>query len=127
MTEPATSRPPSILVVDDDDTFRATLARSLGSRGYDVWGASSYFEAVGRVLVEPPRFAIVDLRMPERSGFDLIEEFRRISPATVIVVLTADGSAQSKDAAMRLGVFAYLTKPTDADEIVAALVRATRA
>jgi two-component system response regulator RegA len=114
-------------VVDDDETFRAALARSLVSRGCDVRGAANYFEAIGRVLADPPRFAIVDLRMSERSGFELIAEIRRTSTTTAIVVLTADGSAQSKAEASRLGASAYLTKPADAEDVVAALVRATPA
>jgi two-component system response regulator RegA len=127
MTAPASSRPPSILLVDDDETFRAALARALMSRGYDVRVAANYVEAVARVLAEPPRFAVVDLRMPGRSGLELIEEIERISPATMIVVLTGDGSARSKAEARRLGAAAYLTKPTDADQLLAALARATPA
>ena len=117
----------SILVVDDDATFRGALARSLTSRGYDVWVAADYFEAVGRVLAQPPSFAVVDLRMPRRSGFELIEEIKRISSGTIVVVLTADRSPESMAEAKRVGASAYLTKPTDADEIVAALLRATPA
>src|SRR5262249_22096841 len=73
MTAPLQPGRPSVLVVDDDETFRATLARSLVAHGYDVWPAGSYVEAVGRVLAEPPAFTIVDLRMPGRSGFELID------------------------------------------------------
>jgi two-component system response regulator RegA len=114
-------------VVDDDDTFRATLARSLGSRGYDVWVAANYAEAVERVLAEAPSFAVVDLRMPRRSGFELIDEMKRISPTTIVVVLTADGSPESIADAKRLGASGYLTKPADADEIIAALTGEHRA
>lgn len=110
----------SILVVDDDATFRGALARSLMSRGYEVWTAANYFEAVGRVLAEPPQFAVVDLKMAGRSGFDLVEEIKRVHPATTIVVLTADRSPESKAEAVRRGASVYLTKPTDADEVIAA-------
>jgi two-component system response regulator RegA len=91
-TPPA--QPGSILVVDDDATFRGALARSLTSRGYDVWTAANYLEAVGRVLAEPPQFAVVDLKMPGHSGFDLVEEIKHVHPPTTIVVLTADHSPQ---------------------------------
>jgi two-component system response regulator RegA len=74
-----------------------------------------------------PRAESGSILMPGRSGLELIGEIRRISPATTIVVLTADGSAQSKAEARRLGASAYLTKPTDADQIIATLVSATPA
>ena len=62
------ARAHSILHVYDDETFRRVLARSLASRGYDVGTAANYFEASDRLLAQPPRFAVVDLKMPERSG-----------------------------------------------------------
>jgi len=112
----------SILVVDDDATFRGVLARSLTSRGYDVSIAANYLEAVGLCVAQPPEFAIVDLKMPGRSGLDLVEQIKRVNPATTVLVLTADRSPESKAEALRLGACAYVTKPTDADEVIAALI-----
>ena len=112
---------PFVLVVDDDRTFRTVLARSLRSRGYDVEVARSYDEAINRVMLNPPRVALVDLHMPERSGFELIDAIKRIHPTTVFIMLTADHSPESMAAAAARNVFRYLTKPTDADEVIAAL------
>jgi len=113
----------SILLVEDDEPFRSVLARSLRARGYQVWLAANYVEAVGRVLAEPPQFAVVDLQMPGRSGLELIEEIKRLQPGTTIVVLTGDRSLESKADALRRGASGYLTKPTDTDELIAALER----
>ncbi|HVV51246.1 MAG TPA: response regulator [Polyangia bacterium] len=112
---------PFVLVVDDDGTFRTVLARSLRSRGYDTDVAGSYDEAITRVMLSAPQVALVDLHMPERSGFELIDAIKRIDPTTVFIVLTADQSRESMEAAAARGVFRYLTKPTDADEVIAAL------
>lgn len=120
MTDPRNAPARSILVVDDDETFRAVLARALRVR-YEVATAGSYEDAIARGLVDGPDCALVDLQMPGRSGFELIAAIKRIHPATIVVVLTADRSPESKAAATERGASGYLTKPTDADEVIAAL------
>ena len=114
----------SILLVEDDDVFRLVLARALRARGYEVQVAAGYEEAVDMVVARPPRLALVDLRMPGRSGFDLIDAIRRIHPSTVVLVLSADRSAASREEARKRGAADYLTKPADIDDIVAALTSA---
>jgi len=111
----------SILLVEDDDVFRLVLARSLRARGYDVQVAAGYEEAVDVAVARPPRLALVDLRMPGRSGFDLIEAIKRIHSPTVVVVLSADRSDASRREARKRGAAVYLTKPADIDDIVATL------
>ena len=111
----------SILVVDDDETFRTVLARSLRARGLEAVAAASYEEALGRVLVNRPDCALVDLKMTGRPGLELVTALKRIDPTMIVVVLTADRSPESKAAAIECGASGYLTKPTDADEIIAAL------
>ena len=121
MTDRGQEAAPFVLVVDDDGMFRTVLARSLRSRGYHTDVAGSYDEAINRVMLSPPRVALVDLHMPERSGFELIDAIKRIHPTTVFIVLTADRSPESIEAAAARGVFRYLTKSTDEEEVVAAL------
>jgi two-component system response regulator RegA len=113
----------SILLVDDDETFRKILARSLRGRGYDVCVAAGYDEALARVVAETPHFAVVDLRMAGRSGLDLVEAIKRARAETAVIVLTADQSLATRAAARRLGASDYLAKPADTDDLIAALAR----
>ncbi len=117
------SEPISILLVDDDETFRARLARALRERGYDVHQAASPQGAVELAMAESPELALVDLRMPGGSGLDLVRDLVRIDPSTNVVVLTGYGSIATALEAVRLGATHYLSKPADVDEILAAFAR----
>lgn len=110
----------TIMIVDDHEPFREQLARSLTRRGHSVRTAANFDEAVKAVAVEPPQRAIVDLRMPGKSGLELLAHFRSASPATQVVILTGFGSIVTAVDAMRLGATNFLPKPADADEILAA-------
>jgi len=115
---------PSLLIVDDDDTFRERLARALVRRGYDVRTAANYDSAVRSAEEDSPEFAVVDLRMPGgRTGIDVLRELRRIDSATKVVMLTGYGSIATTVDAMRLGATNYLPKPADADDVIRALSR----
>ncbi len=113
--------PRSILVVDDDDTFRTRLVRAFADRGFDARGAKDGEEALRRARAESPEYAVVDLRMPGDFGLDVVRALREIDEATRIVVLTGYGSIATATQAIRLGAVDYLTKPSDADQILAAL------
>lgn len=115
---------PSILLVDDDEVFRRRLARAFEERDYDVRTAGDYDEAVVSAREDSPEFAVVDLRMPGRSGLELVRTLGDIDPGTKIVVLTGYGSIATAIDAIRLGATYYLPKPADADDIVAAFARA---
>lgn len=115
---------PSILIVDDDDVFRTRLARAFDDRDYDSRTAANFDEAVALAQEESPEFAVVDLRMPGRSGLELVQALRGIDRATKTVVLTGYGSIATALDAIRLGATYYLPKPADADDIVAAFARA---
>jgi two-component system response regulator RegA len=115
---------PSILLVDDDDRFRDRLARAFAARGYEVRTAPDYEGAVTLARAESPELAVVDLRMPGRSGLDLVRELRAIDAATKIVVLTGYGSIATAVDAIHLGAAHYLAKPADVDDILAAFGRA---
>ncbi|MBL8785857.1 MAG: response regulator [Deltaproteobacteria bacterium] len=113
----------SILVVDDDDTFRERVMRSLRARGFEVRGASTPADALVLAREDSPELALVDLRMPEGYGLDLVRELLAIDPATRVVVLTGYGSIATAIEAIRIGAHHYLQKPADADEIVRAFRR----
>lgn len=114
---------PSILIVDDDEAFRDRLVRALAQRGFDVRSASTPLEAVEHARVESPEFAVVDLRMPDGSGLELLRDLKGIDAATKVVVLTGYGSIASAIEAMRLGATHYLPKPATVDDILAAFRR----
>jgi two-component system response regulator RegA len=113
----------SILVVDDDETFRRRLARALEDRGYDVRMAGDYEAAMRSAREDSPQLAVVDLKMPGHSGLELVRDLLAVDPTTRIVVLTGYGSIATAVDAMRLGAKHYLPKPADADEILSALTR----
>jgi two-component system response regulator RegA len=113
----------SILLVDDDETFRTRLARAFTQRGYEVRVAADPAEAVALTTAESPELALVDLRMPGGSGLDLVRDLVRIDPSTNVVVLTGYGSIATALEAVRLGATHYLSKPADVDEILAAFAR----
>lgn len=116
----------SILVVDDDDLFRERLSRALRDRGFDVQQAKNADEAIALARTDSPEHAVVDLKMPGRSGLELVRDLRAIDDATTIVVLTGYGSIATAVEAVKLGAAHYLTKPADADDVIAAFERADR-
>lgn len=114
----------SILIVDDDEVFRRRLARAFEDRGYDTRVASDFESAVASATEDSPELAVTDLKMPGRSGLELVQALHEIDPATKVVVLTGYGSIATAIDAVRLGATYYLPKPADADDIVAAFARA---
>jgi two-component system response regulator RegA len=113
----------TMLVVDDDEVFRTRLARALRDRGYEVRVAGSFDEARALAVEDSPELAVVDLRMPGRSGLELVKELRALDATTRVVVLTGYGSIATAVEAMRLGAVHYLPKPADADDVLAAFAR----
>ena len=114
---------PLLLLVEDDETLRRRLARAFEGRGFAVRAAATTIEAEAALAEDTPEFVVLDLRMPDGSGLDLIPKFKHADPATRIVVLTGYGSIATAMEAVRRGAVDYLTKPADADEILAALER----
>ena len=111
----------TLLLVDDDEVYRERLARALRDRGFDVATASGGEEAIAHAHREAPELAVVDLRMPGASGIEVLEALRAVDPATRVLMLTGYGSIATAVEATRRGAVGYLSKPADADEIVAAL------
>ena len=113
---------PTLLVVEDDELLRQRLVRAFVERGFLVQGAASVGEAQ-RLSEDPPEYAVVDLRIGDESGLDVLRALLAKDPATRVVVLTGYGSIATAVEAMRLGAVHYLTKPADADQILSALKR----
>jgi two-component system, response regulator RegA len=120
------STPLTILVVDDDDAYRAQLSRALERRGFRVVAAANAGAANDLARAHPVTFASVDLRMPGGSGLGLVRTLRELRPALVVVVVTGYGSIATALDAVRLGATHYLTKPVDASALLAAFAGATR-
>lgn len=117
---PISNDTPSLLLVDDDDTFRSVLARALEKRGFSVTTADSVETALPLAQVSPPEFAVIDLKMHGASGLVLVQTLHELDPATRIVMLTGYASIATAVEAIKLGATQYLSKPANADEIVAA-------
>ncbi|MDX2091204.1 MAG: response regulator [Kofleriaceae bacterium] len=110
----------SILVVDDDDALRGRLVRAFADRGYEVKQASGHAEALVIARAHPIDRAVVDMRMEGLGGLAVIQDLHALQPAMQIVVVTGYGSIATAVEAMRLGARDYLTKPAQADQILAA-------
>jgi two-component system response regulator RegA len=108
------------LVVDDDEIFQKRLCRALADRGWDVSGAADGAAALRMAAESSPDLAIVDLRLPEMGGLDIVRELHRLDDTTCIIMLTGYGSIATALTATKLGASHYLSKPADADQILAA-------
>lgn len=111
---------PTILVVEDDDAFRTILLSAFQDRGFEAEGVADAAAAVRVAERESPEMAVVDLRLPDQSGLEVVKRLKAIDASTSIVVLTGYGSIATALESVRLGATHYLTKPTDADRILAA-------
>jgi two-component system, response regulator RegA len=123
MTERDAKLLPTILVVEDDEAFRGLLVSALDARGYEAKGVADAQAAIEAARHESPEMAIVDLRLGEESGLDVVRALKAIDASTAIVVLTGYGSIATALESIRLGALHYLTKPTDPDRILAAFER----
>lgn len=116
----------SMLLVDDDETFRERLARALRERGFDVRTAASVDEAVALAEQDSPEYAVIDLRMPGKGGMELLRELNRVDAGTRALILTGYGSIATAVEAVRLGAVNFIPKPADADDVVAAFEKYER-
>lgn len=113
----------TIILVDDEEIFRHRLARAFTKRGFTVFTAADYDEAVAVISQHHPQLAVVDLKMPGKSGLELIATAKKIHPAVKIVVLTGYGSIATATEATKLGAVYYLPKPADVDGILTAFAK----
>jgi len=110
----------TLLLVDDDVIFCKVLGKALGNRGFTVLVAHSVEQAIPLAHSHQPELAVVDLKMHGTSGLTLVKELHELDPATRIVMLTGYASIATAVEAIKLGATQYLTKPANADEILAA-------
>jgi len=113
----------SLLIVDDDRAFQQRLARAMDKRGFETETADGVREAILKVEAAPPAFAVVDMRLGDGSGLDVIEALRQRRPDSRAIVLTGYGNIATAVTAVKLGAIDYLAKPADADDVFAALAR----
>lgn len=114
---------PSLLIVDDDAPFLRRLARAMETRGFSVDMAASVAEGIAKSKATPPKYAVIDLRLGDGNGLDVIEAIREKRSDTRIVVLTGYGNIATAVTAVKLGALDYLSKPADADDIFLALTQ----
>lgn len=113
------------LVLDDDGPFLQRLSRALTQRGFLVSAVSSVAEAKDIARLNPPAFAVLDLRLDDGSGLDVIETLHEYNPHTRAVILTGYGAIATAVAAVKAGAVDYLSKPADVEDIVRSLTAST--
>ncbi len=113
----------SILLVDDTFVLRERLSMAMQQRGFRVETAGNYEEAVEVFTDRPTELAVLDLRMPGRSGLELLRKLLQIQPTTRIIILSGFGSIPASIDAVRAGAVNFLSKPADADDILTAFMR----
>lgn len=113
---------PSLLLVDDDEIFVTRLARAMEKRGFATRTALSVADALKMIHQAPPAYAVVDLRLEDGNGLDVISELTRVRPNARIIVLTGYGNIATAVTAVKLGAVDYLAKPADADDVTDALL-----
>ena len=113
---------PSLLLVDDDEAFVRRLGKAMEKRGFSVDVALTVADGKAVATQRPPAYAVVDLRLEDGNGLDVVETLRGRRPDSRIVVLTGYGAIATAVAAVKIGATDYLAKPADADDIVNALL-----
>ncbi|MDQ2953444.1 MAG: ActR/PrrA/RegA family redox response regulator transcription factor [Pseudomonadota bacterium] len=112
----------SLLIVDDDKSFLQRLARAMEGRGFQVITAESVADGVAQVEKASPAFAVVDMRLSDGNGIDVITALKRRRADARGIILTGYGNIATAVNAVKLGAIDYLAKPADADDVIAALL-----
>ena len=114
----------TLLIVDDDDPLRLRMARAMEKKGFVVKDAKNVENATKLVRSTPPKFALVDLRLEDGNGLDVVREINKAKKDSRIVMLTGYGNLPTAVAAVKAGAIDYMAKPVDADDVEAALLAA---
>ena len=112
----------SLLIVEDDKSFLQRLARAMEGRGFTVTTAESVTDGLTQLETTSPAFAVVDMRLEDGNGLDVICALKRRRPDARAIILTGYGNIATAVNAVKLGAVDYLSKPVDADDVVAALL-----
>src|SRR5579864_2182446 len=115
----------SLLIVEDDKSFVQRLARAMETRGFIVTTAESVADGLLQVEKAPPAFAVVDMRLGDGNGLDVISALKLKRPDARGIILTGYGNIATAVNAVKIGAVDYLAKPVDADDVVAALLAHT--
>jgi len=111
-----------LLILDDDAPFRQRLARAMEKRGFVVTAVESVAEASGEVRKNPPSYAVIDMRLEDGNGLDVIELIHELKPDSRVVMLTGYGNIATAVSAVKRGAIDYLAKPADPDDVEKALL-----
>ncbi len=112
----------SLLLVDDDEPFVKRLAKAMEKRGFLPETAQSVAEGRAKAIAHPPAYAVVDLRLEDGNGLEVVEALREKRPNCRVVVLTGYGAIATAVAAVKIGAIDYLSKPADANDVTNALL-----
>ena len=112
----------SLLIVDDDNPFRERLSRAMEKKGFHVSQAESVKVGIESVKLKKPAFAVVDLRLNDGNGLEVVKEIQINNPNSRIIMLTGYGNIPTAVAAIKEGAIDYLAKPADADDVEKALL-----
>jgi len=112
----------SLLIVDDDNPLRDRLARAMEKKGFKVTQAENVKDGINKVKITPPAFALVDLRLTDGSGLEVVKEIHKLKKDSKVVMLTGYGNIPTAVAAIKAGAIDYIPKPTDADDVENALM-----
>jgi two-component system response regulator RegA len=112
----------SLLIVEDDKSFLQRLARAMEGRGFTVTTAESVADGLTQLETTSPAFAVVDMRLEDGNGLEVISALKRRRPDARAIILTGYGNIATAVNAVKLGAVDYLSKPVDADDVVAALL-----
>ena len=112
----------SLLIVDDDTSLRDRLARAMEKKGFKVTQAESVKRGISEAKNAPPAFAVIDLRLNDGSGLEVVKEIQKLKKDSKVIMLTGYGNIPTAVAAVKAGAIDYIPKPTDADNIEDALL-----
>ncbi len=112
----------TLLIVDDDRPFLTRLGRAMETRGFEVFTAETTAEGKRLIKENPPAFAVVDMRLEDGNGLDVIQYLKDLRPDARAIILTGYGNIATAVTAVKQGAIDYLAKPADADEVYAALM-----
>src|SRR3974377_1909189 len=112
----------SLLIVEDDKSFLQRLSRAMEGRGFAVTMAETVADGLNKLQASSPAFAVVDMRLEDGNGLDVISALKRLRPDARAIILTGYGNIATAVTAVKLGAVDYLATPVDADDVVAALL-----
>lgn len=122
MDQPDLPEDHTLLIVDDDGPFLNRLGRAMEARGFDVRTAQTVADGIKEIAIQAPAYAVVDMRLDDGNGLDVLTELHKHKPDAKAIILTGYGNIATAVTAVKLGAVDYLAKPADADDVTKALL-----